>query len=67
MRGSYAGRISDDWQENLAQKCRGVRTASAVQSGYGDFSIAHQGEILKILDAPKKIGLTMTEGNMLRR
>ena len=57
----------DDWQENLAQKLSveeyGLRPRFS--PGYGDFSIAHQGEILKILDAPKKIGLTMTEGNML--
>lgn len=33
--------------------------------GYGDFSILYQKEILKMLDAPKKIGLTMTEGYML--
>lgn len=57
----------DDWQENLAQELSveeyGLRPRFS--PGYGDFSIAHQGEILKILDAPKKIGLTMTEGNML--
>ena len=56
----------DDWQENLAQKLSveeyGLRPRFS--PGYGDF-FGHQGEILKILDAPKKIGLTMTEGNML--
>ena len=33
--------------------------------GYGDFSIEHQGMILKMLDAAKTIGLTMTESCML--
>lgn len=33
--------------------------------GYGDFSIAHQESILRMLDAPKKIGLTMTNSSML--
>lgn len=33
--------------------------------GYGDFSITHQERILCILDAPKKIGLSLTAGNML--
>lgn len=33
--------------------------------GYGDFSILHQGELLQMLEAPKKIGLTMTDGYML--
>lgn len=33
--------------------------------GYGDFSITHQGELLRMLDAAKKIGLTMTDSMML--
>lgn len=33
--------------------------------GYGDFSILHQQEILNMLDAPKRIGLTMTDAYML--
>ena len=33
--------------------------------GYGDFSILHQKEILDMLDAPKRIGLAMTDAYML--
>lgn len=33
--------------------------------GYGDFDIHHQEEILRMLDAAKTIGLTMTESYML--
>ena len=33
--------------------------------GYGDFDIAHQDMILRMLDTAKKIGLTLTGGNML--
>lgn len=33
--------------------------------GYGDFSIEHQKQILMMLDAPKKIGLSMTDSSML--
>lgn len=33
--------------------------------GYGDFSILHQKDMLQMLEAPKKIGLTLTEGYML--
>ena len=33
--------------------------------GYGDFSILHQKELLQMLDASKKIGLSMTDGYML--
>lgn len=34
-------------------------------AGYGDFSISYQEEILRMLEASKKIGLTMTNGSML--
>lgn len=33
--------------------------------GYGDFSIFHQKELLLLIDAPKTIGLSMTDGYML--
>lgn len=33
--------------------------------GYGDFSIIYQNSMLQILEASKKIGLTMTDGYML--
>lgn len=33
--------------------------------GYGDFKIQHQDQLLRMLEAPKKIGLTMTESSML--
>ena len=33
--------------------------------GYGDFSILHQKEILEMLEAQKRIGLTMTDSFML--
>ena len=33
--------------------------------GYGDFDITHQDMILRMLDTAKKIGLTLTGGNML--
>lgn len=33
--------------------------------GYGDFSITHQEQILSMLEAPKRIGLSMTESSML--
>lgn len=33
--------------------------------GYGDFDIHHQDEILRMLDAAKRIGLTRTESYML--
>lgn len=36
-----------------------------ISPGYGDFPLSAQKEILKILDAPRKIGLSSTESLML--
>ncbi|MFR1515834.1 MAG: hypothetical protein ACLSTT_00685 [Evtepia gabavorous] len=33
--------------------------------GYGDWSLTAQGRVLDLLQAPKRIGLTLTEGGML--
>ena len=62
----------------LEEYCDGIQTSLDRQAaekkchlrprfspGYGDFDIHHQKEILDMLDASKRIGLTMTEGYML--
>ncbi len=46
-------------------KSQGYDLRPRFSPGYGDFSIEHQGEILRMLDSAKKIGLSMTGGNML--
>lgn len=33
--------------------------------GYGDFSLKHQHDIIRLLDTPRKIGLTVTDSCML--
>lgn len=57
----------DEKQEEIAKELakEGKYLRPRFSPGYGDFSIDHQGQILAMLDAPKKIGLTMTGGNML--
>lgn len=57
----------DERQEEIAGELagEGKYLRPRFSPGYGDFSIKHQGEILSMLEAPKKIGLTMTEGCML--
>jgi len=57
----------DGWQEELRvqMKSHGYDLRPRFSPGYGDFSIEHQGEILRMLDSTKKIGLSMTGGNML--
>ena len=54
----------DERQDQIAEELlkEGKYLRPRFSPGYGDFSIEHQGQML---DAPKKIGLTMTEGNML--
>lgn len=57
----------DDWQEETAGKMReeGYYLRPRFSPGYGDFPLAHQKEILTVLETAKKIGLTMTDGSML--
>lgn len=43
----------------------GLNPTTRFSPGFGDFDIAHQQDILTLLDCPKRIGLTLTSGNML--
>ena len=57
----------DEWQTALEadMKKEGYYIRPRFSPGYGDFDIAHQDMILRMLDTAKKIGLTLTGGNML--
>ncbi len=57
----------DEMQEKIAQQLaeEHLYLRPRFSPGYGDFSILHQQEILNMLDAPKRIGLTMTDAYML--
>lgn len=57
----------DDCQEELEKELeeQGLYLRPRFSPGYGDFSIEHQKDILKMLDAAKRIGLTMTDSSML--
>ena len=57
----------DEWQTALEadMKKDGYYIRPRFSPGYGDFDIAHQDMILRMLDTAKKIGLTLTGGNML--
>lgn len=57
----------DGWQDEMTEVLarEGRYPRPRFSPGYGDFSISHQGEILQILDASKRIGLSMTESCML--
>lgn len=64
---AYLEEYCDEMQEKIAEMF--VKEESYLRPrfspGYGDFSIFHQRDILQMLDASKRIGLTMTEGYML--
>lgn len=57
----------DEEQEKIAEKLgeEGRYLRPRFSPGYGDFPIQHQEQILAMLDAPKRIGLTMTGSYML--
>lgn len=57
----------DEWQRKMDEEMEeeGLYLRPRFSPGYGDFSIGHQEEILRMLDAAKTIGLTMTAGGML--
>lgn len=57
----------DDCQNGLKKEleAEGKGLRPRFSPGYGDFDISHQQMILRMLDADKTIGLTMTESYML--
>ncbi len=57
----------DGWQEEVRVQMEeeGWYLRPRFSPGYGDFSIAHQEEILCLLDSAKQIGLSMTGNSML--
>lgn len=64
---AYLEEFCDDIQRKIAvqMEADGKFLRPRFSPGYGDFSILHQKELLAMLDASKKIGLSMTEGYML--
>lgn len=57
----------DDWQKSFEHRLNeeGLYLRPRFSPGYGDFPLTHQADLLKILDAHKKIGLVLTESNMM--
>lgn len=56
-------KLQNNWAEELRNEGKYLRPRFS--PGYGDFSILCQKQILEMLDAPKKIGLTTTESCMM--
>ena len=51
--------------EELSKKIPGVFTTPRFSPGYGDYPLHCQRGILTLADAPRKIGLTLTRGDMM--
>ena len=49
----------------LRYRAEGLYPTSRFSPGYGDFSLEHQRELLRLLDAPRRIGLSCTDSLML--
>lgn len=60
---NYCNSIEQELLSGAVQK--GLCLHSRFSPGYGDFSIAHQTDILNILGARKRIGVTETKTHML--
>jgi len=57
----------DSMCEELIEKfdTKGYNLTERFSAGYGNFSISYQNEILRALNAPKNIGLTLSEGYLM--
>ena len=59
--------VINDYNERIRQDAaqRGMYCRPRFSPGYGDFPIAHQRDFSRLLDTPRKIGLTVTESCLL--
>ncbi len=59
-------KICDDWEKDIQQELKsGEFLTMRFSPGYGDVSLECQGELLTILNTKRRIGLTLTQANML--
>lgn len=65
MAGAAIEQICNDFQEELALQFPDMKQTMRYSPGYGDLPLAIQGKLLETLSAGKRIGLNVTEGNML--
>lgn len=56
--------ICDRFQEEIRQET-GLFLTSRYSPGYGDFPIETQDELVRLLDGPRKIGLTVNQSHIL--
>ncbi len=60
---SYVDEIEDAIREDA--KKRGLYLRPRFSPGYGDFALEYQKDIFHMLECQKRIGVTLTEGNLM--
>ena len=60
----FAERVCDEAEGKIKEETK-LFLRPRFSPGYGDFKIDYQKDFIKVLDAPKKIGLTLTDSLML--
>jgi len=60
---AYCGEIEDEIRQRPT--VRGLYPTTRFSPGYGDFDIAHQKDIVSLLNCDRRIGLTLTSGYMM--
>lgn len=55
----YCDKVNEEISQ--AYELEGYYTRPRFSPGYGDFSLEHQKDVIKLLECPKKIGLTLTD------
>ena len=63
--GAYVEAGCNAAEREIAAKLPGKYLTDRFSPGYGDFSIEHQRDFSRLLDTPRKIGLTVTESCLL--
>ncbi len=63
--GAAVERVCNDLEAELRTKYPYPYYTARFSAGYGDFPITQQGALVQMLDAPRKIGLTVTPAQTL--
>ena len=63
--GAAIEHVCDALEAEIRQKYVFPYYTERFSAGYGDFPLTQQGDLIRLLDAPRKIGLTVTPSQML--
>jgi hypothetical protein len=61
---AWLDQLAADYVEGL-ELGEGEYLTPPFSPGYGDWDLSHQQEVLDLLDAPRRMGLTLTQAGML--